>query len=482
MRHPIAFFAALAATVTAAFVAMVSCEHSAIERDPAQARLAPPNPAPADAQPWINPNAYVTDWYWQDTDAGAAIGVPSDNNSCTAQDAACATFNGVKAYLSSSGSPIQLQQPTRFHMLSPQPAGWDEIFAKFNLAHGAQAILDTTLAMGTVCSSPDGGFVTQDAGAGIRWSLAAPCSGADAGELVHDTVANSWATIEYFDGGAAILTTPLSNTLVTTPGIPTLAESAMTTGDAYSVVTHAATNLKEWDGVGGDLLSGGSSTASGTMVIGAEVVDPSGSTANPSMFPVSTLNAFTTYSITRFDARVNVAQVAGRGNASYWLGDDFVTGIVQTTAANAAVLIYGGVSRQADTFIGAQLQGDMVLESGATFSGFRTLAGSNGGVLANGAISLLPGATLEINASGVSLYGNATITGNPGSTVWCFGTCTNTAFTTGQLYCGNGASGATTGVALDAGTIVSAPLTWAQIDYQGGLQDFATGCRYTHTQ
>jgi hypothetical protein len=450
--------------------------------------LRPRMAAPADAQAWINPTWYVPDWYFKDNDdAGRA----SDNNPCVEAGAPCATFGGIQNYLGGKGTTPQLQQPTRFHMLSGQSVGQDEIFQEFNTAHGAQAILDTTAAMPTICTGTDGGFVMQQPDAGLRTSLAAPCSGADAGELVHDTVANSWATIEYFDGGAAILTTPLPNALVTTPGIPTLAEGTVAPGDAYAVVGHAAVNLKRWDTVGGDLLSGGNATASGAMVIGAEVLDPSGSTLNPSVLSLVSRAAASSYALTRFDVRISFDPLAGRGNTTYFLGDDFATGFASMGLGSFSPLVlFGGVSRALVSIANGIACGDIVFEQGANvlgplvYFGYASTTGLGGVYLASGYDVEVYDTLASTNTTGISIWGGGTITVYPGGTFWClFDTCAPTNVNTGALACGATSRRTYVGTVYDGGVFTNnVPITWAQVDYQGAVFDLGTGCRFTHSE
>lgn len=373
------------------------------------------------SQPVIPASWRVANWFF---DPANSSGTASDGNDCQTSSTPCLTWGEIFVHRLGAGCPV-LQQPTVFNQLSAQTLNVDNIFGTFCGANGAQAALKGQLtSVGTIPINTATVTTQVRGGPGTRWQVTNMPGGTAAKNLLQDTTQNTWSTIDSLAVNTATISQPETNATVMTVGIPTLTAGSMATNDAFTVWSQPLSNLKVWTMNGGDVGVGGANSAATTAwVQGVEIADSSGTGA--SEFAAGGQSAVTVFSLVRFDPRVVINSMQGRGRWTYFATCD-ITGAMTHIAGLFG--LSGGVNR-----------GGFTSEGGAapTVSEDAVLHGANlmlgGGpifqnVFADGTTTVLQ-ATVQM--TGV-FWGSGPVTIDPGGS-WVNET---TNFVTGLLTSG----------------------------------------------
>jgi hypothetical protein len=446
---------------TAAQIAAAACVNPSGEwrcKTPKPKTFAAAGSTPITPVSWTVPN-----WYF-------APGSGADDNTCTTSGSPCATWGEIWVHRLGAGSP-QLQQNTTFHQLSGQTLNVDNIFGTFQLSAGHQVAFIGSLTQ--VCTIPiNTATVTAQVrgGPGTRWQVSNMCGGAAGKMLLQDVTQNTWSTIDSIGGGVATISQPLSNSLLTTIGSPTLAEASMATNDAFAVWSQPLSNLKRFQVVSTDTTSSG--VAGVAWIQDVEVADSS--TTGVSSFAIPN-DSPAVFSRVRFDGRIR----GGSAHTYYLLGGD-VAGDVRVTGGFP--ILYGGVLRSSLTSIGSapQLLGDVAVHGNFFLYASTVILGTSGadGVYSDASMTVEESTTTRITGP---LWGTVAIGTAPNGWVRCNSTpCTAVIVTNGTLQVTSPTGNATTGSFYSAGTWTDGTtITATNIHAHGGLQNPITHCGYS---
>jgi hypothetical protein len=363
-------------------------------------------------------------------------------------------------------------QNLTIHLLSGQTLGVDANCGFFpRMSGGGYAALVGTLAQ--VCTIPvNTATVTAQVrgGPGTRWQVSSMCGGAAAKMWLQDVTQNTWADIDSIGGGVATVSQPLSNSLLTTIGIPAVAESSMATNDAFAVWSQPLVNLKGFQAESGDVSSGGQVGA--TWIQDIRIADSSG--AGTSEFPLIA-DGLTVLSRVRLDTRLNASSLHGRGLSMYVLGSDLGQGVLLLGGEPA---IYGGVARSTVSSINGvpTLAGDVAVHGTMSFYAGVPIFGTSSdqtGTYSDSNIIVEESATLRLNAP---LWGTVSIALAPNAWVRSNSLAfNNTLLTNGALQLVGPLGVTTTGTSYAAGVWTDGiNLTVANLVANGGLQNPVT--------
>jgi hypothetical protein len=359
------------------------------------------------------------------------------------------------------------------HKLSAQAAGVDPVFFFPRISGGGYAALVDTLV---VFSGPAAaGTVTLlNKAGGTDLTVAGMPAGTAAGMLVFNSAGGSYAFVVSMSGSTATMTQPISTSLATTIGIPTLALGTnWATGDTITVYNKPnATNLKAWRPTGGDV----GSSAGVSWVQFTQVVDSSGSGA--SEYPCVNDCASTVFSCCYIAPRLQLGTVNGRGQALVILG--CFSNVVINYSAECefyAGIVAGSFTQQG---VGVILDGNLIIVGLLNIVATTTIGSAH--IMASG-IQFTAGAVLRVSAT---LWGQGGLNLSPGcvyentsGTTFAASLLTSGALTFGATGTGSGYVGS--GVFTDGIT-----LTPAHIDTGAaggaGLQDILTGARFCNPQ
>jgi hypothetical protein len=435
--------------------------------------------------PIIPPSWTVPAWY---IDPANSIGCASDSNSgtsatcsggcagsvCTSGIGPLSTFGEFRAHRIGTTMPVYpFGQSVTVTLLSAQAAGQDKIVFEPHMTGGGQAVLLGTLVV--VQPTFTAGTITQPtiAAGGTLLTVASMPAGTVANEIVYNVTRNSYAFIDSMNGTTATMQQPLKAAYVTVPGIPAASESAgedqtWATGDSIEIEQVQAANLGYWTPQGADLTTGGAQASVGWVQF-LQIVDTSGDVT--SQYPlINNGAAANTLAMDVVSTRLALATTGGRGNGVNVLGCS-VAGLAISTANTS--LIYGGGYAAGMTIAGNnnQIQGKAILHG--TFE----LAGSFsniGDIYSNGAW-IVAGGQLDMTNP---VWGSFALEVYPQGTVWTTASFSADLLTSGAITWG---SAGTTGSFYDAGAWTSGiSITPANIDAHGGLQDPATGARFSY--
>lgn len=404
-------------------------------------------------------------WYY---DPQNSQGTSSDNNSGLTSGTALRTWAGVISKLGTQSPILAYGQSMTFNKLSAHTANTDPVSFTPILSGGGQAVHLDTLVVKS--ASFTGGAVTaRNQTTGQLLAVAGFPAGTAVGDYVFNSTRNSYA-VAYTGGTTPTFTTPVPASVVTTPGIPTIAEdNTWTTGDTFIVYTRPLLNLQQWEPVGGDLSGAGNNTASCGWVQWSQIPDSSG--AGGSAYLMRNRSAVNVFSGCQFLSRVHVSALGGRGFASYLLNCDCAQAIVAAPATD--VMFWGTTSRNSLGVIGALC----VVDGGSILHG--TSSANAGSVLQIGdgytdsLVILSDAGILRLGtAQGgatAALWGPGSLTVNGNSQCRCNTGWAATLKLSGALQLGNN----TTGYAV-ASNYIYGPflITTANLDTYNGLQDF----------
>jgi hypothetical protein len=422
----------------------------------------------APGTPAYNPTWYAaTNIYW---DPAGTVG-GSDANSGTVIGSPLLTFAEIVRRYGSTTPEMNYGQNVTIHQLTSQPAGIDPVFFSPLLSGGGYiALIGTLIANGA--SSTISGLIAKNRTTNTFLQISTFGSLVQR-NLIYNVTRNSYAFAYGVGGGVATMTQPIPASVITTITFPTLAEDdTWANGDTVQAYELPFCNLKQFASTGGDAL-GTSRCASWLQFI--KVSDSS--SADNSFFPaVSRGNALPVFSACHFTARTQIAGNTGDEEGSMFIGCSMDGFTILTTGP---WLVYGGCFGTPFTqYGGISFAGGDCLFAGGTFI--------YGGVFYN----LGPGLELSSNntvTNGGSIenagiiWGGGAITIEPGSTFWNVtgSTFASTLFT-GTLMLGSNTTGSSfnTTNGLFASGI---PITPANLDTNGGLQDPSTGARFANT-
>jgi hypothetical protein len=407
----------------------------------------------------------VTDIYWDP--AGTAGG--SDANTGTTIGSPLLTFKEIVNRYGSSTPQFNYGQSVTVHQLTSQPAAQDPVFfAPYVSGGGAAVLLGTLILSGGASSSVN---VTAKARGGPGTLLQITNFGALAQkQLVFNSTRGSYAFVDGTTSPFA-MTQPLSSTLLSTVGVPTLAEdNTWTTGDTFQAYTLPKCNLKAWRPRGGDASA---SVVGGGWVQFVEIADSSGTGA--SEYPHLCDSGVNVLSSCLIDTRCHVATLNGRGQGAYLLGC-YAAGQVVCFSGNPA--IYGGTCAGGATVDAANpsLDGDLILHSASAFNACLPVVGA---VYGDGTLQIEGGGATRVSTA---LWGSVAVTINPSSAYWNGSgtTFAATLLTNGALKLGANTTGSffTPGTGLWTSAVNITP---ANLDTNNGLQNPQTGARFCNT-
>ena len=356
--------------------------------------------------------------------------------------------------------------------------------------------------------------------------------------LLNDTTRASYAFVD--NGGTGAVQQPqTAASLTATNVLPNpIVDNDWAAGDTVQPYTMPLVNLKKWSPVGGDLAAGSAPTMG--IVIGARIYDASGGTGT-SEYPHETKSASNALSLCQVDTRLHMATLSGRGSGGTVMGTTVVgqtfinsgvhsfigggfAGGIQDFAGfgtySENVVLHGNVALQGlvQTFIGAFMDGALNVVSpqveaqgiewgsyiatvdpmgaywnntGSTFA-LKALLTSGAiklGTLTTGSTSPTAVSTFTMNGiSEVAVSGTFPISAPIWWSLKTVGTtpCASggpyfdKAQTAGQFFVKSVAANCNDVYNWQAGVVDGIPLTPANIDLYGGLQNVATGARYSN--
>jgi hypothetical protein len=355
-------------------------------------------------------------------------------------------------------------------LVSSQNPGTDAIFFSPKMSGGGQAVLLGTLIPNGAPFSPATVTAKNRATPQLLVLNTVP-AGVVAKNLLQNTTSalRGWAFVDNVAATNATMSQPVANSSITTVGIPVLTEdNAWANTDTYQAYTLPLCNLKAWRPTGGDLSAGG--VGGGGWVQFVEVADSSG--AANSEYPMLCDSAVAVFSACRFDGRLHVSMLNGRGQGAYVIGCD-VAGQCTVFLGNPEA--YAGIMR-AGLIVQAGrpvVDGDIVIHiSWAWNAAFPTV----GAMYSDGPGTVQGGSVMGVSTA---VWGTTAITVNPGSAYFNNSgtTFALSLLTTGALKLGTSTTGSffTPGTGLWTSAINITP---ANLDTNNGLQNPQTGARF----
>lgn len=469
------------------------------QRDPV-VRLALARAAAANAWPHDPAWLAATDIYW---DPAGTKGGHNGNDGVT-QSTPVFTWQEVLRRYGSTSPELPHGQSLVVHQLTAQPLNQDDVFFSPKMSGGAQLWLYGTLVPFTAPFTA--GTITPSVrGApGSPWTIANLPAGVTAGMRIHDQTQDSYATIVSMSGATATITKPIAGAgfgVLSPPppqGLPLRPGGSMATGDTLVVNNPPINcNLKEWRAISTDngTQTGGANSqqVGGTRVQFISIADTSAASTGAIkgtsryMHRASSIDAV--LACCTIPGWLVCASADGGAGAAdppiggcYLIdcdaiGPTIVTGFstgLQGGVFRGGMLILGGtVSSNEDPMIlGGGPWGALVVGTGCAFVEL-------GCYLAAPAL-VRPGGVLSLYNQGHGpLWGPGSLELQAGGTCTCVTSLATSFAVSLQLSGPLKLAGKTTGTKYVAGVWTDGiPLTVANLDEFGGLQDPISGARF----
>lgn len=415
---------------------------------------------------------YYTDW-------ADITGCASDSNTCTSAVCGdvgvgpCQSVNGVIAQWGTF-SPI-VSHTITIQALSSEPAGAEDIVLR-PILEGADLIL---IGSPTMVGAPfSAGAVTPKlrTSHGTQLKVAAFPSSAVVGMSVHNLTTGSVAMIDALSLGVATLTQPLNGTALTTvTSAPSVTEDdAWAPGQSLQLESLTTLNLKELSPTGGDDDPSGHTPVAWVQDI--YVPDAYG-TPGKSILLSNAYGVVTAFADCRIDPEFDTS------------GEPHPYSLVLGSQLNGGALLgltdvlggssNGALAQTTKMYDLSVVDDDVALHGETLVKGLYSIAGY---AFVDGLIEPSHGGILVLEhdwASGSNLYGPGTLAvQSPDSAVenqtggtWVAGLNMSSLTMSGQY----------TGTAYVSGSFVDGvAITSPNLDRYGGLENVATGTRYTY--
>ena len=439
----------------------------------------------------------VPDWY---LDPANLSGCAADTNSGTA--ATCAggcsgitcpsgigpitTYREIEVHRWTTNAPI-LAQTTTLHFLSTETVGSEKIVLQpIQVSSSNFIVIGTPAPMGATFPA---GVVTAKvrASPGQLLTVSGFPGGSVAGQLVHNTTTDSYATIDSIAGGTAVMTQPITTaSLSAVSAIATgtfVEDDTWASGNLLQVLSAPIVNLEVARPSGGDSNAGFTTPAFWVQFI--HIPDSSGVVGASELViktfaPSITLSAVTCDPFLNFDG---YNTVYGANLAGVWMPGG---------ATLVDAFVFGGASNTLLGFetgsFGSNFDGDVLMHGAFLYTTGFSFTGI-GAVYIDGLFTGAHGSNALMLTSGV------TIPASPGGVLWGPGSVNlegpQTSF---QLAAVGGATfanswkvtnllleGAATGTSYAGGVWTDGIATTpANLDTHNGLSNPRTGVRFSH--